>query len=341
MAIFADELGFDTDRYISAQVKKIKSLLKQKRTNRLYIEFGGKLIQDYHSTRVLPGYREDAKLEILKKIVKESGDSIFVVSGRDIDRGRMRGDFKCTYDIETLRSIEALAKRGFEVRKVVISLLDLNKPISERVQKLSNQLQEKGISCYNFFALEGYKENNFKTSEFSKNPFIPVNGKMVSIISPGGGSGKFGIAVNQLYHEMRNGCSPDYLKFETYPVYNLAIDHPVNLAYMAASADFFDVVMRDLRHGKATSYNRDMENYEILKRLASNFPIEGVYLKKLSSATNMGINMLTDGIIDEKLIQKSAAAEIARRVIRYKNEVTEGAEDQKVLDRTREILRLL
>ncbi|MFA5158753.1 MAG: DUF1846 domain-containing protein [Patescibacteria group bacterium] len=341
MALNQDELGFDTDRYISAQVKKIKYLLKKKRANRLYIEFGGKLIQDRHSARVLPGYREDAKLEILKEIVQGNGDLIFVVSGKDINRGRIRGDFDCSYDIETLRTLEALSKRGLKVTKVVISLLRFNEPISNRVQNLAKKLQKKGITCYNFFAFDGYKENKFKMTEFSKNPFIPVDGKIVSIIGPGGGSGKFGIVVNQLYHEMNNGCSPDYLKFETYPVHDLDISHPINLAYMAASADFFDVVMRDIRHGKATSYNRDIENYEILKRLALNFPIEGVHLRKLSSATNMGINMLTCGIINDQIVRKEAAAEIARRIIRYKHEVAEGIEDQKVLDRTREIIGML
>lgn len=172
-------------------------------------------------------------------------------------------------------------------------------------------------------------------------PFIKIDKKIIAIISPGGGSGKFGICLTQLFHEMKAGVTPAYLKFETFPVHDLPIDHPLNLAYMAASADFYDLVMKDKRCKGATSYNRDIENYELLHLLAEFFPDKGKNLSKLSSATNMGINKLTTGIIDDEIVQKEAAAEIARRLVRYKFEVEAGKEDRKVLTQVRNILKML
>ena len=163
----------------------------------------------------------------------------------------------------------------------------------------------------------------------------------MAVISPGGGSGKFGVCLNQLYHEMSKGVVPYYLKFETFPVHDLPVKHPLNLAYMAASADFYDIVMKDTRCKKATSYNRDVENYELLHLLAKKFPDQGKYLRKISSATSMGANMISKGIIDDEIVQREAAAEIARRLIRYKFEVARGEERRKVLVRTRDILRML
>lgn len=333
------EQGFNTKIYLNEQIKKIKSMI-QKNHAKLYIEFGGKIIQDKHSARVLPGYVEDAKLEILKKICHK-GEAIFVVSARDILRDRVRGDFKTTYFKETIRSIREFGKRGLNIKYVVISLLDKDKPIPAKLKLLEKSLKQFGITTYRFFSINNYPKNTIKFDELAINPFIKIDKKIIAIISPGGGSGKFGICLNQLYHEMSSGVSPHYLKFETFPIHDLPIEHPLNLAYMAASADFYDVVMRDKRHGKATSYNRDIENYELLNLLAKRFLIQGKNLKNISSATNMGVNMITKGIINDEIVQKEAAAEIARRLIRYKFEVAQGKEDKKVLDRVRKILKML
>lgn len=312
----------------------------QKDHAKLYIEFGGKIIQDKHSSRVLPGYTEDTKLEILKKICQK-GEAIFVVSARDIVRDRVRGDFKTTYFQETIRSIREFKKRELAIKYVVISLLDKDSPIPTKVKLLENQLKQFGITTYRFFSIHNYPKNSIKFDELAINPFIKTDKKIIAIISPGGGSGKFGICLNQLYHEMSSGVSPHYLKFETFPIHDLPIEHPLNLAYMAASADFYDVVMRDKRHGKDTSYNRDIENYELLNLLVKKFPIQGKYLKGISSATNMGANMISRGIVNDEIVQKEAVAEIARRLIRYKFEVAQGKEDKKVLDRVRKILKML
>lgn len=333
------ERGFDTGIYIKAQIKEIEGMI-HKESAKLYIVFGGKIIQDRHSARVLPGYKEDTKLEILKKICTE-GEVVFVVSARDILRDRIRGDFKTTYFEETLRSLDEFQKRGLTIKHVVISLLEKERIVPKKILLLEKELHKIGIMTYRFFVLSDYSRKGIDIHELETNPFIRIDKKIIAIVSPGGGSGKFEVCLNQLYHEMSNGISPHYVKFETFPVHNLPIKHPLNLAYMAASADFYDVVMRDKRHGKAVSYNRDRVNYELLHLLVKKFPLQGKYLKSISSATNMGANMLTKGIVDDEIIQKEAAAEIARRLIRYRFEVKAGKEDKKVLERVRTILKML
>lgn len=339
MASKKELLGFDTDKYLNSQINKIKEMVGRA-DGKLYIEFGGKLIQDKHSSRVLPGYREDAKLEILKKICGNGG-VILAVSSKDIDRGRIRGDFKTTYDKETLRTISELKKRGLAVYHVAITLLQRNKLVSEKILSFEKELLQRKIHVYRFYEIDNYPTENISIDDLKVNSFIKINKKIVSIISPGGGSGKFGVCLSQLYHEILNSVTPRYLKFETFPVHDLKINHPLNLAYMAASADFYDVVMKDKRDGKATSYNRDIENYELLHLLASKFPNQGKYLRRITSATNMGINMISKGIIDDEIVQREAAAEIARRYVRYKFEVLEGKEDKKVLLRVKSILKML
>jgi len=331
--------GFNSKKYIRNQTSKIKQMV-MKNHDKLYIEFGGKIIQDKHSARVLPGYNEDAKLKILKNICKNS-EIIFVVSAKDIKRGRIRGDFRTTYDDESVRIIKELKDRGIEIKNLAVSLLDQKRSIPPVVKNFEKRISRMGIKVFEFFSLKRYpsRDFNFKTLEI--NPFVRTNKKIVAIISPGGGSGKFGICLNQLYYEMKNGVTPNYLKFETFPVHNLPVDHPINLAYMAASADFYDIVMADKRHKNASSYNRDLENYELLNLLAKIFKKQGVYLRKISSATNMGANMISTGIENDEIIQKESAAEIARRLIRYKFEVREKKEDKKVLERVREILKML
>jgi uncharacterized protein (UPF0371 family) len=339
MSISSVKIGFDTDKYIKYQSRVIEKVLK-KSHDKLYIEFGGKLIQDKHSARVLPGYREDTKFELIKKLCRH-GEPIFVVSSKDIIKGRIRGDFGTTYDNETIRTLRELEKRGLVVKHTALTMLDPNKPIPQKIKKMEKVLKIMGITTHHFFSINCYKPEHELLVELERNPFILTKKKLVLIISPDGGSGKFGICLNQLYHEMKQGKSPRYHKFETFPVHDLPIKHPINLAYMSASADFYDIVMKDKRHGKASSYNRDLDNYELLHFIARQFNSEGKHLRSLSSATNMGMNMLSQGIIDDELVQKEAAAEIARRLMRYKFEAERGDEDLKVVDRVRNILAML
>lgn len=336
---FMESLGFDTDRYLQAQEAKIRGMLTTS-ADVLYIEFGGKLIQDRHSARVLPGYREDAKLELLHKLCND-GEVVFVVSAKDIVRGRIRGDFGTSYDEESIRTIQELKNRGLGIHHLVVSMLSPGKAIPPVIETFTKKIREYGIPTHYFFNLDSYTKARFAVGDLEINPYIPRRASMVLIVSPGGGSGKFGICLNQLFHEMRQGRVPDYLKFETFPVWNLPVKHPLNLAFMAASADFYDVVMRDKRHRSSTSYKRDIENYELLHILARHFKEEGKLLQSITSATHMGINMVSQGIVDDEVVQKEAAAEIARRLIRYKFEVARGQEDHRVLSRVRTILKML
>jgi len=336
---YKQEKAFNTNKYLRYQLPKIEEIVKKDHA-KLYVEFGGKIIQDRHSARVMPGYEEDTKLKILKRLCKK-GEAIFVVSCRDVMRGRIRGDFKITYDREAIRTIKELKKRGLPICHVVLGLLPKKNYIPAKIRIFEKKLQKLGLKTHRFIEIKDYPSSKINMDELKANPFIELNKKIVCIISPGGGSGKFGICLSQLYHEMASGVFPSYLKFETFPVHDLALNHPLNLAYMAASADFYDVVMKDMRHGKGTSYNRDLENYELLNSLAKKFPKEGAILRKISSATNMGVNMLSRGIINDEIVQKEAAAEITRRLIRYKFEVAEGKEDNKVLERVRQIIKML
>ncbi|MDP3244449.1 MAG: DUF1846 family protein [bacterium] len=333
------KIGFNTNRYLQNQAAAIKKIISQSR-EKLYIEFGGKIVNDKHAARVLPGYDEDTKAKLIKKLCRD-GEIIFVISAKDILRKRIRGDFKITYDKESIRVIKTLREHGIIVRIAAISMLDHKPPIPPEIKNFKKRLEKLNVKTYYFYAIKDYPSIKINFADLQNNPFIKIRKKIVAILSPGGGSGKFGICLNQLYHEMKNGLSPHYLKFETFPVHDLPITHPLNLAYMAASADFYDVVMRDKRHGTATSYNRDIENYELLHLLAKKFIKEGKYLRRLNSATYMGKNKLTSGIINDELVQKEAAAEIARRLIRYKFEVAKGQEEKNVLTRCRKILSML
>lgn len=331
--------GFNSELYLKNQTAKIREIIRLS-TKKLYIEFGGKIIHDKHAARVLPGYDENVKLNLIKRICRD-GEVIFVVSSKDIVGKRIRGDFQITYDQEALRVIAELRKNGLKIKNAAITMLSRKKILPKCIKKFDLQLKKIGIIPYHFFEIKNY--THLPTiSDLDLNPYIKTRKKIVIILSPGGGSGKFGVCLNQLYHEMKNGVIPSYLKFETFPVHDLPLDHPVNLAYMAASADFYDLVMRDPRHHKlATSYKRDIENYELLRKVSSFFPKEGKHLSNLSSATSMGVNMLSRGIIDDELVQKEAAAEIARRLIRYKFEVKAGKEDKEILRRVRNILARL
>ncbi len=332
-------VGFNNERYLKNQVAAIKKIIGQSR-EKLYIEFGGKIIHDRHAARVLPGYDENVKVELIKRLCP-NGEVIFFLFVKDILRGRIRGDFKITYDKEVIRVLSELEKCHLKIKHVAITMNDEKSVKDKRIITLRRKIEKMGLSVHLFYCIPGYPSADMDWSALDLNPFVKTNKKIVMILSPGGGSGKFGVCLNQLYGEMKTGVAPHYLKFETFPVHDLPLLHPLNLAFMAASADFYDKVMLDSRHGTATSYNRDIENYELLHVLAKKFKSQGKYLRKLTSATYMGINRVNTGIVDDELVQREAAAEIARRLVRYKFEVERGEEDVKVLERVREVLKLL
>ncbi len=333
------KIGFNSNLYLRLQSKRIKDLIDRAGT-KTYIEFGGKIVDDKHSARVLPGYPENAKLLLLKKICR-SAEIVFVVSAKDIVRKRVRGDHKITYDRESIRVLKIFKENKIRVKNVVITRIDDPKNLPEEIKRFTKNLKRQKVKVHYFASIKDYPKKNIDFNDFDKNNFICTQKKLTVILSPGGGSGKFGVCLSQLYHELKNNKAPYYIKFETFPVYNLPITHPLNLAFMAASADFYDVCMKDRRCHQATSYNRDLENYELLHELAKKFPVNGKKLKTISSATSMGINMIGRSIVNDEVVQKEAAAEICRRLIRYKFEVAAGQEDKKVLTRVRNILKML
>ena len=330
--------AFDSKKYLKLQTERIFSLIKDSK-EKLYIEFGGKLLDDKHAARVIPGFEEAMKMKIIKKVFDHGADMILIISAKDVLRNRIRGDHKITYDKEALRVLKGFNEYGIKIKKVVISMIPIGE-IDPKIVKLKKILEKEEVDVYLFNESKKYK-NSFTFRELEVNPFIKTKNNIVCIVSPGGGSGKFGICLSQLYKEMKNGVIPDYLKYETFPIQKLSIDHPLNLAFMAASADFYDVVMKDKRHGSSTSYNRDIENYEKLRSIAKLFPKEGKMLTKINSATHMGINAVAECITDNETVEKEASAEIARRLIRYKFEVKNKEENIKTYQHCLKVLKIL
>ena len=334
------KIAFDSGLYLRLQVEAIQARAKINKAKKIYIEFGGKIFDDPHASRVLPGYFPDMKLRIIKKIFKQS-EIIFVVSAKDIIRRRMRGDHKITYDLEVFRLISSLEKEGILIKQIVITMMPNDGSVPSIIKTFLSSLEKRGKNAR--FLKEDLNHINPKKDwlTYHDNDFVPVKKKYVIILSPGGGSGKFGVCVNQLYHEMKNGVAPFYIKFETFPVHDLPVLHPLNLAYMVASADFYDLVMKDPRKRKASSYNRDVENYELLHYLARHFKKSGLFLRNITSATNMGINVVSKAITDWEEVEKESLAEIGRRLARHKYEVERKQEKPEVLARIRKIISLV
>jgi len=333
-------ITFDSDLYLKLQIRTIKDRIKTNNAKKIYIEFGGKVFDDFHASRVLPGYLPDMKFRIIKNLFKDS-EIIFVVSAKDIARKRIRGDHKITYDFESLRLLDSMQKRGVLIKNIIITRMPVDESVPKEIKNFTKILKKNNHNV--FFLKEGvdYIDPKKNWSLYDNNDFIPTKKKFVIILSPGGGSGKFGVCINQLYHEMKRGIIPFYIKFETFPVHNLSVIHPLNLAYMAASADFYDLVMKDPRKKKASSYNRDVENYELLHHLARYFKKKGILLKNITSATNMGVNVISKSIFNWEEVEKEASAEIGRRLIRHKYEVKNGQEKKEVLIRIKKIISLL
>lgn len=331
--------GFDSDLYIEMQIDQIKEKLKLP-GDKFYIEIGGKLIHDRHAARVLPGFREDARFEVVSKLA--TGDNIIVVvSSKDIVRKRMRGDFKITYDKETIRTINELRVRGLSVRNVVITMIDEGEEVPKQIVDFEKELLGEGLHTYRYFDSDQYRSGKLKKEDFDKNPYIEISSKHVLVIAPGGGSGKFGVCLNELYHEMIRGNSPKYFSLGAFPLYDLPMKHPLNLSYMAASADFKDMLSGDPNLVDSVLTKREIKNYELLRQLADSFKKEGKHLRDIKSATEMCVSALSRGIVDFEEVEKEAAAEIARRCVRYKYEVERGEEKQETVDWTKKILSML
>jgi len=302
---------FNNDLYLKIQTDNIKKRIVSF-GNKLYLEFGGKLFDDYHASRVLPGFKPDSKLEVLLSF-KDKVELLFAINTRDIVANKVRGDTGITYIAEVERLIDAYTESGLYVSGVVFSFYEKNSAVDAFIRKLN----KSGISTYKHYAIEGYPQNMknvFGDNGFERNDYIPTTRPLVVVTAPGPGSGKMAVCLSQLYHDFKRGIKSGYAKYETFPVWNLPLKHPVNLAYEAATADLNDVNMIDPYHLEkygvvATNYNRDVESFPILKNI-----FERIYgTSPYNSPTDMGVNMIGFAIADEVGVIVASNQEIIRR----------------------------
>ncbi len=304
-------IGFDNNKYLEIQSQEIKKRISQY-GNKLYLEFGGKLFDDNHASRVLPGFNPDSKLKMLLQL-KDEAEIILVISALDIEKNKVRGDLGITYDEDVLRLKEEFENVGLFVSCVVITHYNGQSSVVNYKKKL----QRLGIKVYFHYTIEGYPNNvALIDSEegFGKNDYIKTSRPLVIVTAPGPGSGKMAVFLSQLYHENKRGNKAGYAKFETFPVWNLSLKHMVNVAYEAATADLNDVNMIDPYHLQAygiaaTNYNRDIEVFPVLNTIFESIYGQSPY----KSPTDMGVNMLGFCISDEETCCEAAKEEIIRR----------------------------
>ena len=303
--------GFDNAKYLKIQSEQIKKRIEQF-GDKLYLEFGGKLFDDNHASRVLPGFKPDSKLDMLKQL-KDEAEIIIVISSKDIEKNKVRGDLGITYDEDVLRLKGEFEKVGFYVSGVVMT----HYTGQSSADAYRQRLERKGIKVYYHYTIEGYPNNVALIDSdegFGRNDYVETSRPLVVVTAPGPGSGKMAVCLSQLYHENKRGIKAGYAKFETFPVWNLALKHPVNIAYEAATADLNDVNMIDPFHLEAygtiaASYNRDIEIFPVLNAL-----FEGIYGESpYKSPTDMGVNMIGFCMSDEDACCSAAREEIIRR----------------------------
>ena len=321
--------GFDNDKYLKIQSEHIKERIG-KFGDKLYLEFGGKLFDDYHASRVLPGFQPDSKLQMLMQL-SDVAEIVIVISAADIEKNKVRGDLGITYDVDVLRLIGEFEKKGLYVGSVVITKFTGQNAAVQFKEKL----EKKNIKVYQHYVIDGYPSNiPMIVSEegFGKNDYIETTRPLVVITAPGPGSGKMATCLSQLYHENKRGIKAGYAKFETFPIWNIPLKHPVNLAYEAATADLNDVNMIDPFHleayGKTTvNNNRDIEIFPVLNAMFELIAGESPY----KSPTDMGVNMAGNSIIDDEACCEAYKMEIIRRYYDAVNRVAkEEASESEV-----------
>ncbi len=328
--------AFDNEKYLAEQTEAILKRI-DRFDNKLYLEFGGKLLFDYHASRVLPGFDPNVKIRLLQRM-KSKTEIILCVYAGDIERRKIRADFGITYDSDTLKLIDDLREWGLEVRAVVITRFD-GQPAAEAFQK---KLERRGVKVYRHKAIKGYPadvDRIVSEDGYGANPFIETSSSLVVVNAPGPNSGKMGTCLSQIYHEYRQGVHAGYAKFETFPIWNLPIRHPVNAAYEAATADLRDVNMIDPFHLEAygvsaVNYNRDVEAFPLLKRSIERITGETLY----QSPTDMGVNRAGFAIIDDNAAVEAGKQEIVRRYFRYSCDVVAGLEEPESVSRVKNLM---
>lgn len=306
------KIGFDNEKYIRMQSQKILERISHF-GDKLYLEFGGKLFDDYHASRVIPGFQPDTKINMLLEL-RDSAEIIFAIHSGDIEHSKIRSDIDIAYDREVLRLIDAFSKRGLLVSGVVITRYRDGQPA---VDAFAERLRRLGVRVYRHYPIDGYPKNpKFIVSDegFGRNEFVETTRPLVIVTAPGPGSGKLAVCLSQIYQEFRRGVRAGYAKFETFPVWNLPLTHPVNLAYEAATIDLDDMNMIDPFHLQAygvttVNYNRDVESFPVLNTMFTHIYGESPY----KSPTDMGVNMIGNCITDNDVVSAAANQEIIRR----------------------------
>jgi len=305
-------VGFNNDIYITRQMEAIKKRI-EKFDNKLYLEFGGKLFDDYHASRVLPGFDVNAKVKLLQSF-KDMAEIVFCINAASIEQNKIRADFGITYDLDLLRTIDSLRGLGLYINSVVITQYSGQ----AGAHSFRQMLERRGIKTYTHYPIEGYPNNiDLIVSEkgYGANDYVETTRPLVVVTAPGPSSGKLATCLSQLYHENKRNVRAGYAKFETFPIWNLPLRHPVNIAYEAATADLKDVNMIDSYHldaygEMAVNYNRDLEAFPIVRAILAKITgDENIY----QSPTDMGVNMAGYGIVDDDVVREAACQEIIRR----------------------------
>lgn len=323
------KIGFDNEKYLNTQSSHIRERIG-KFDNKLYLEFGGKLFDDYHASRVLPGFEPDSKFKMLQQL-KDQAEIVLVISAPSIEKNKIRRDSGLTYDAEVLRLIETFRKMGFLANSVVITQY-AGQPSADQYRR---RLTNLGLRSYLHYVIEGYPDNiDLIVSDegYGRNEYVETTKPLVVITAPGPGSGKMATCLSQLYHEHKRGIQAGYAKFETFPIWNLPLKHPVNMAYEAATADLNDVNMIDPFHleayGQTTvNYNRDVEIFPVLNAIFEQILGDSPY----KSPTDMGVNMVGNCILDDKICCEAANQEIIRRYYHCLCDLKRGNSSKEIL----------
>ncbi len=323
------EIGFDSSKYMELQTKFIRERIA-KFDNKLYLEFGGKLFDDLHAARVLPGFDANSKAKLLQEL-KDIAEIIFVISAPAIETSKIRADIGITYDMDVLRLIDNLSAMGLMINSVVITQFS-GQPLAETFCK---RLQQRNIKTYMHNLTKGYPtdvETIVSEEGYGANPYIETSRPLVVVTAPGPGSGKMATCLSQIYHEQKRGIAAGYAKFETFPIWNLPLKHPVNLAYEAATADLRDINAIDPYHLEAyntttVNYNRDIEVFPVLRAVLAKV---GSHCDIYQSPTDMGVNMAGKAICDDEITKRAAEQEIIRRYYKARCDARQGLADDDI-----------
>ena len=334
-----EKLGFDNAKYLEMQSAKILERISAF-GGKLYLEFGGKLFDDYHASRVLPGFEPDSKIKMLSQL-KDKAEILIVINANDIEKNKQRSDLGITYDIDVLRLIDIFRDKGFYVGSVVLTRF-ASQPSAIAFEKRLSML---GIKVYHHYPIAGYPsevEKIVSDDGYGKNEYIVTTRPLVVVTAPGPGSGKMATCLSQIYHENKRGVKSGYAKYETFPVWNLALNHPVNVAYEAATADLNDMNMIDPFHVEAygqmaVNYNRDVEIFPVLSAMLSKVLGECPY----KSPTDMGVNMAGYCIVDEQVVGDASKQEIIRRYYDYLIELRKGKVSKETISKLEILMQKL